>query len=337
MGPPADGAAISDIDGEGSRVRRPVTLASTCEGAHEMKPMLSSMSLAVAALLATALPGYAAGPYDGTWVADAPAAGGAGAGAEVPTGCQAVRLPFKVTNNQISGNLARSTYGTGRVQASPSGAPITGTVRPDGTFTAQWQNYRATGKLAGDKVEVHWSGECGPRVATGTRVATAAGESAGATVPPAANPAAPYDGTWVFDAPAAGGTGQSTGLSGCEALRLPLKIVNNQVTGSLERSRYGNARVEPGKGPRAQPVTGSVTPDGTLTAQWEGYRATGKMTGNTAQLQWRGQCGQRVATGTRMVAAGESAGSSTGGSVGAPPPGSAYRVPQGTGPQGVHH
>jgi hypothetical protein len=439
-----------------------------------MKPMLNSMSLAIAALLATTLPGYAAGPYDGTWVADAPAAGGVGAGTEVPTGCQAVRIPFKVTDNRISGNLERSTYGTGRVQPSPTGqgSPITGTVQPDGTFNAQWQNYRATGRFAGNKVEIHWSGECGQRVATGTRVATAgeakgsttapraaarggrfdgswvvdapaaggvgagtevptgceavripftvtgnrvsgslerstygtgrvqsgegrraapitgtvapdgtvnaqwqnyhatgklvgdraelrwngecgqrvatgtrvaaAGEGAGATVPPqAVNPAAPYDGTWVVDVPAAGGVGAGTEVpTGCQALRLPFRVVNNQVVGSLERSTYGTGRVQPGQGPRAAPVTGTVAPDGTVNAQWQNYHVTGKLTGNKATLRWRGECGERVATGGRVAATGESTGSSTeapSGTVGSPPPGTAYTIPQGNAPQGVHH
>lgn len=299
--------------------------------------MLNSMSLAVAALLATALPGYAAEQYDGSWVADAPAAGGVGAGTSVPTGCEAVRIPFKVSDNQISGNLERSTYGTGRVQANPSGTPITGTVQPDGSFNAQWQNYHATGKLVGNKVEVHWNGECGPRVATGTRVATAA-ESTGATMAPG-TASSPHDGEWVVDAQAVQSTGQTI-ATGCEAVRIPFRISDNRVSGNLQRSTYGTGRVH--ASPSGAPITGTVAPDGTINAQWQGYRATGQIVGNQAEIRWDGECGERIATGGRVSAtAGESAGSSTGtpatGTVGTPPPGTAYQVPQGAGPQGVHH
>ncbi len=38
---------------------------------------------------------------------------------------------------------------------------------------------------------------------------------------------------------------------------------------------------------------------GTINAQWESYKATGKLSGNSAQLKWRGECGERVATGGR--------------------------------------
>jgi hypothetical protein len=82
-----------------------------------------------------------------------------------------VRLPFQIADNKITGSLQRAPYGTGRVEqgSGSSATPITGTVQPDGTFNAQWQNYKGTGKLSGDQAELKWNGECGPRVATGGR------------------------------------------------------------------------------------------------------------------------------------------------------------------------
>ena len=135
-----------------------------------MKGTLTTMSLLAAALALPMLPAQAAGPYDGTWYVDAPSAQNAGT-SERSSGCEPVRLPFKVVDNQISGSLQRAPYGTGRVEggSGSSAAPITGTVQPDGTFTAQWESYRGNGKLSGNTAELSWKGECGARMATGGR------------------------------------------------------------------------------------------------------------------------------------------------------------------------
>jgi outer membrane protein OmpA-like peptidoglycan-associated protein len=123
-----------------------------------------------------------AGPYDGTWIVDAPAAG-AGTTTVGRQQCEAVRLRFDVKNSQIVGNLARSPYGSNRVsEAGPGATPISGSVQPDGTFTSKWQDYTATGKLNTDNTgEMHWTGVCGPRTATGGRETNAA---AGTSRPP---------------------------------------------------------------------------------------------------------------------------------------------------------
>lgn len=135
-----------------------------------MKRTLTSIAFAAAALAVPMLPADAAGPYDGNWYVDAAPAAQTSS-SDVPAGCDAVRLPFKVTDNKITGSLQRAPYGTGRVEqgSGSSASPITGTVQPDGTFNAQWQNYKGTGKLTGDQAELRWNGECGPRVATGGR------------------------------------------------------------------------------------------------------------------------------------------------------------------------
>lgn len=135
-----------------------------------MTRTLATISLTIVALALPLLPAQAAGPYDGNWYVDAAPAAQTSS-SDVPAGCDAVRLPFQVTDNKITGSLQRAPYGTGRVEqgSGSSAPPITGTVGPDGTFTAQWEGYKANGKLVGDKAEMTWNGECGPRTATGGR------------------------------------------------------------------------------------------------------------------------------------------------------------------------
>jgi hypothetical protein len=149
--------------------------------------MKSGMTLLVvslsvpAAMIASLMPSVlAAGPYDGTWQVDAAPAGNPGTNTTGNAQCEAQRLRFQIKDNQVQGSLARSPYGGNRVTEGGRGAtPVTGTVHPDGTLNAQWQSYKATGKLTGDKAELRWKGACGPRVATGGRVASegAAGSS----------------------------------------------------------------------------------------------------------------------------------------------------------------
>ena len=107
------------------------------------------------------------------------------------------------------------------------------------------------------------------------------------------------DGSWYVDAPAAQNAGTSERSSGCEPVRLPFKVVDNQITGSLQRAPYGTGRVEGGSGSTATPISGTVQADGSFTTQWENYRGTGKLAGNTAEMSWSGECGPRKATGGR--------------------------------------
>jgi hypothetical protein len=109
----------------------------------------------------------AAGAYDGNWVIDFLAAGyNSGSGDYT---CPAARLEIKITDNQISGLLGRT--GTGDTFASGQGSPITGSVKRDGSISAKWQNYAATGKLGahGGQVAIV-RGECGPRKGTAIRI-----------------------------------------------------------------------------------------------------------------------------------------------------------------------
>jgi hypothetical protein len=144
--------------------------ALNIQGGAKMKRVLTALSVAVATLALPTLPAHAAGSFDGQWYVDAPAAGQVSS-SDVTSGCEAVRIPFQVADNRVSGRLQRAPYGTGRVEegTGSSASPVTGTVQPDGTLTVAWQSYHANGKLSGDKAELTWKGECGPRLATGGR------------------------------------------------------------------------------------------------------------------------------------------------------------------------
>lgn len=117
----------------------------------------------------------------------------------------------------------------------------------------------------------------------------------------------PYDGTWVVEAAPAGGGASVSDVASCEGVRLQFEVKNNQINGMLGRSPYGGGRVTQ-TGPGTTPVSGTVAPDGTLDARWQKYQATGKLSGDKAEMRWRGACGPRVATGGRVTST-EGAGS----------------------------
>ena len=110
----------------------------------------------------------------------------------------------------------------------------------------------------------------------------------------------PFDGKWVVDVPASDSAGLNT-ASACAALRLPIEIHDNKVSGSLQRVYNGGSNVvEAGNGRNASPVTGTVQPDGTVTAAWLGYHAVGKLGGGNGVATIDGACGPRRATLTRV-------------------------------------
>jgi len=114
-----------------------------------------------------------------------------------------------------------------------------------------------------------------------------------------ANAAGPYDGTWQLDSPAAGGTVEARGS--CQALRLRFEIANNQVSGRFERDTTEGSSVQTAPGNRGEPVTGTISPDGTVNTQWESVHATGKVVSpNQMQLSWNGECGPRSGTATKI-------------------------------------
>jgi hypothetical protein len=117
--------------------------------------------------------------------------------------------------------------------------------------------------------------------------------------------AGPYDGTWTFEAPpVAGGSGDPYDLNSCAAIRFQVDVRDNAIVGNLRMTPYsggtgtaGGVTSSPGRG--SSPVQGTVQPDGTLNAQWERFKATGKLGAKDGQLSWRGQCGPRTAKGVK--------------------------------------
>lgn len=114
----------------------------------------------------------AAGQYDGNWVLSATGAGGRTSqeGGGGGTACSDFRIPFRISDNQITGTYARSASNPTEVVASPTGSPMTGSVQPDGTFNVKWEAYNLSGKITGSTMVATWRGQCGERSATGTRV-----------------------------------------------------------------------------------------------------------------------------------------------------------------------
>jgi hypothetical protein len=84
----------------------------------------------------------------------------------------------------------------------------------------------------------------------------------------------------------------------CSDFRLTFQVRDNQVVGNAARSN--DLPTEIVSSPTGSPMKGSVQPDGTFNVQWESFNITGKITGNALVANWRGQCGPRSATGTRV-------------------------------------
>jgi hypothetical protein len=136
--------------------------------ARILPSLTTAAVMAVAVFAMPAAPAQAASPFDGNWVIDAPAAGGA-IGAEGSYTCPALRLPFQVKDGKVVGTLRRTADNTVVAGTGPNSSPVSGSVSADGGVTVSWMNFHATGKLAGGTGQVMWSGECGPRTASATK------------------------------------------------------------------------------------------------------------------------------------------------------------------------
>jgi hypothetical protein len=128
-------------------------------------------SLAIIALAIPCFTAHAAGLYDGTWQISSGGFGTPTATAMEGTSCSPETLRFEVKDSQIHGSLEAVPGDPSRVEIGQGAgsAPLSGTVAADGTVTAHWENYTATGKITGDTIEMRWAAPCGPRVATGSR------------------------------------------------------------------------------------------------------------------------------------------------------------------------
>jgi hypothetical protein len=112
------------------------------------------------------------GRYDGTWQVMSTGIS-LDPSAETSSGCGSIEIKFQVADSQIAGGLKRTPYGNS-VESGQGflSAPMSGTVQPDGTVAIFWERYVVTGTMSSDKVKLQWKGECGPRDASGDRVAT---------------------------------------------------------------------------------------------------------------------------------------------------------------------
>jgi hypothetical protein len=115
---------------------------------------------------------------------------------------------------------------------------------------------------------------------------------------PAVRAAGPYDGVWQIDIPQSGALEE--GGFACGSARIQVQVRDNVVSGTLKRG--GTGSVETGStGPSAAPVSGNVSANGKLTAKWQGYTASGQLSGNTGRLTVQRMCGRVTATATRAA------------------------------------
>jgi hypothetical protein len=105
------------------------------------------------------IPGAAAGPYDGTWVAQAPAQG-------------RCNPPAKMTLN------VRDAAIVGTVD-NPNGTfRLSGTLDASGNGTIRIGDFAGTVRFTGERFEANFSNTCGQRQVAGTRTAGALGTTA---------------------------------------------------------------------------------------------------------------------------------------------------------------
>ena len=135
-----------------------------------MAPLCRFLSLGpIAAALCFALPAWAGGPYDGTWRVEAQPAGEQ---LEQGQACPYVQFDLQIRDNQVQANLAYiSPVDMGVIETSgPGSSALTGSVDPNGRFSADWMGLHGAGVLSGENGRLMWVGACGPRSAELTRV-----------------------------------------------------------------------------------------------------------------------------------------------------------------------
>jgi len=130
------------------------------------RPTIAAASLAA---LVLSLAAAHAGPYDGTWAVDFPSPQNnvRSAGSV----CTAFRLVVQVKDNQLEARLQRESV-TGEVENSTAtnAVPVKGSVAPDGTVTAMWEDFPVIGRLTGDTGAISIQGDCGPRTGRAVRL-----------------------------------------------------------------------------------------------------------------------------------------------------------------------
>jgi peptidoglycan-associated lipoprotein len=170
-----------------------------------LRTLAATTALGLAALAMPTVPARAAGPYDGTWIIDVPADIISAHGD--PT-CPALRLRVQITDSQLYGNFRRSDPEMSNVveNGGRSGASqVFGSVQPDGTITAQWQNFHAAGQMMGQGAGLTVQSECGPlhakvwRLDGVTMTTASAASTVGSGSSQAASTATANDGQRLFN------------------------------------------------------------------------------------------------------------------------------------------
>ena len=127
-------------------------------------------SVAVIALAAGMAAGlaphaFAASSYDGTWLITAPPAGHVTTGNQFQ--CPPLHITAQVVDGKFTGSLERA-YGNDVVAGRDQSAkPVAGGIDADGKVTITWEGVNVSGTVTHNHMVLSWSGECGPRVATG--------------------------------------------------------------------------------------------------------------------------------------------------------------------------
>jgi hypothetical protein len=127
---------------------------------------IAALSLVTSVL--TFQPAFA-GEFDGKWVIDFPAPqDNLRSSSDV---CTAFRLVVAVKDSRLEATLQREEP-SGEVANSnaANAVPVKGSVAPDGTVTAMWENFPVIGRLTGDIGAISVQGDCGPRTGRAVRV-----------------------------------------------------------------------------------------------------------------------------------------------------------------------
>jgi hypothetical protein len=130
------------------------------------RPTIAALSLAASVM--TFQPALA-GQYDGKWVVDFPAPqDNLKSSSDV---CSAFRLVVAVKDNQLEANLQREATSLEVENSTAANAvPVKGSVAPDGTVIAKWENFPVIGRLTGNVGAISVQGDCGPRTGRAVRV-----------------------------------------------------------------------------------------------------------------------------------------------------------------------
>ncbi len=109
-----------------------------------------------------------------------------------------------------------------------------------------------------------------------------------------------YDGRWVIDFPASEIYATTNSGRGCAAIRIVVDIKDGMISGNLGREPNNPTAVDNSAGSGSAPLTGTVAPDGAVSATWQNYAVTGKLAASDGQVNVTGACGPRTGKALRV-------------------------------------